>query len=851
MPFWVGGSGNWSDAANHWAATSGGAPGVGNLPDLTKDAIFNANSNTTAYTVTIDTAGVDCKDLNFSAAPSVSGTITFSGTIVRPYGNLVLLSGMTINPIQIQMNGVSGTSTITSNGVSIAAGFSLVGAGTFQLVDSFAMTMNATTFRQLAGTFNQNGQSITLTNTGSPATIIGAWSLSSLTLVGGAFATSGWTISANLTISGLLTITGNSAINRCLISSDILGTSRTITAGSVSLTNVDFQDTVGAGVASPFTGTSLGNALGNSGITFTTSVTQYWYTPTTGVKTWSTVGNWFLATGGTGGAGRIPLPQDDVIFDASSIGAASTSIQADMPRLGRNITWTGVTNAPSFTPINNSTASIFGNWLGASGMTVPGGSNNVFRFFGRSSHTITCAGVTFTPTINISLFGGSLQLLDALATGRVIRIAGTLDTNGFAMSCIYMDAAGGAYTKALTLGASTLTITSSDLAGTGSVFSTISSDTITASTGTIKIVDSTAASKTFAGGGKTYNNVWFAPGIGIGNLLVTGANIFNDFKDDGTQGHSVIWANNLVNAAATWTLSGRVPSGDMFYAQCLAIAGNKFTTPATATLNNTGDKDICICLKLTATIGAGGVYGSFVDAATGFLIRINPAASMSLHDGLSNISSNAVLSAAGTYNWVRVRHQVNNGASGRTTKFYTSTDPVTTAPTLITWVQLGTDVITATASNLSVGNGRRVGGVNSTDLETPDCQVHRVIEYNGFLDAAGTKTLDFYPANFVAGLSWTSGTTSEVWTIGGSALVSKTNLISFVSNSTTLNASISSTTSPGSIQFDYMSIKNVTALNNKQFYAGLNSLNNNATNQGWAYGVPATRAGSTSFSLPF
>ena len=70
--YWVGGTGSWSDDDTHWAATSGGAPADGNVPTSADNAHFNADSNTTAYTVTVD-ATANMNDLMFDAAPFVSG----------------------------------------------------------------------------------------------------------------------------------------------------------------------------------------------------------------------------------------------------------------------------------------------------------------------------------------------------------------------------------------------------------------------------------------------------------------------------------------------------------------------------------------------------------------------------------------------------------------------------------------------------------------------------------------------------------------------------------------------------------------------------------------------------------
>jgi len=42
--YWVGGAGNWSDATNHWATSSGGSPGAGNVPTSIDAVHFDSNS---------------------------------------------------------------------------------------------------------------------------------------------------------------------------------------------------------------------------------------------------------------------------------------------------------------------------------------------------------------------------------------------------------------------------------------------------------------------------------------------------------------------------------------------------------------------------------------------------------------------------------------------------------------------------------------------------------------------------------------------------------------------------------------------------------------------------------------
>ena len=63
--YWVGGSGSWSQASTHWAATSGGAPASGNLPGTTTNVHFDSASAAASYTVTIDSAAI-CQNMTWA-----------------------------------------------------------------------------------------------------------------------------------------------------------------------------------------------------------------------------------------------------------------------------------------------------------------------------------------------------------------------------------------------------------------------------------------------------------------------------------------------------------------------------------------------------------------------------------------------------------------------------------------------------------------------------------------------------------------------------------------------------------------------------------------------------------------
>jgi hypothetical protein len=88
--YWVGGTGSWNSTAK-WSTTSGGASGA-SVPTATDNAIFDANSGTAHYTVTV-TDNSTCADLTFTPEPAngvtqfavgngfvIAGTFSTSGT---------------------------------------------------------------------------------------------------------------------------------------------------------------------------------------------------------------------------------------------------------------------------------------------------------------------------------------------------------------------------------------------------------------------------------------------------------------------------------------------------------------------------------------------------------------------------------------------------------------------------------------------------------------------------------------------------------------------------------------------------------------------------------------------------
>ena len=91
--FWVGDGGNWSDALNHWSASTGGAPNA-SKPTNADNVYFDANSFTIgAQTVVVD-ENSNCLDFVWTGATNTPA-ITSVGFRLDVYGSFTLIAAMT------------------------------------------------------------------------------------------------------------------------------------------------------------------------------------------------------------------------------------------------------------------------------------------------------------------------------------------------------------------------------------------------------------------------------------------------------------------------------------------------------------------------------------------------------------------------------------------------------------------------------------------------------------------------------------------------------------------------------------------------------------------------------------
>jgi hypothetical protein len=432
--------------------------------------------------------------------------LTFSGSDVRTVNlgsSTVTITGATMTTGQSNLTGLTfnaGTSTIIgSNANPIFNGqgltwynvtFSSTGAGTVTV--NFTNTFNNLTFTSRAAT-------------GFRAVVF----------------------SGNQTINGTLTFgAANTAIRRISVASSIIGTQRTITAATVAtIADVDFRDIAAAGTSAPWSGTRLGNCLGNSNITFDAPKTVY----RVGTGSWSAT-QWSLTSGGSVDVNNFPLAQDIMVFDTGTVTGTHTIDGAwqlgslDCSLLNVAVTIASGTVTPTF----------YGDITLDADITLTG--TGVFTFAGQGvTRNITSAGDVFTQPLTINAPLGTVRLVDNLTTGSTLATtltAGTLDLNNQTLSTgIFNSSVSNVRTIAF---------------GTGNI-------TITGTTATILNFTNGGANLTLTGS----RNIYATNASGTTNRTFNGPlssatnddNIFNLFVTGGTD--TVILRYNFLSVDLT------------------------------------------------------------------------------------------------------------------------------------------------------------------------------------------------------------------------------------------------------------------------------------------------------------
>jgi hypothetical protein len=513
------------------------------------------------------------------AATATGKTVTTNGksignlTVNGVGGGWTLGSALTTSSITLT-NGTFDTSSasnyaVTAVSIGLGAGTKTLNLNastvTLSSVDPFDFVTNSTGF-----TFNAGTSTITCTSSGSnvqPKTA--GFTYYNLTMTGVptgsfifgtagtynnlTFPTSGSfyriTFATNLTINGTLTLgTANTAVKRIFVSSNTLGTARTITATTVAtLSDIDFRD---ISFSASQSGTRLGNCLGNTNITFDAPKTVYWNLG--GSVNWSSTG-WAASSGGSPAVNNFPLAQDTAVFD--NAGTASSINTGGYWNIG-TIDMSTRTTAFTFNFSGAAGTSHYGSLTLFSNLTLGSGLSGL-TFFGRGiTQTITNAGKTFPSpnTITIDNLTGTVQLGDAFNSLASLNLtSGTFNANNQNVTATTFSGTG-TITRTLTLGSGLWT-----LSGTGTVWNLATTTGLTFNKNTANIVlsDTSTTARTFAGGGLTYNNLTIGGTTGISTLTFTGTNTFDTLASTKTVAHTITFPN-VTTTVSNWTITGTV-----------------------------------------------------------------------------------------------------------------------------------------------------------------------------------------------------------------------------------------------------------------------------------------------------
>ena len=600
--YWVGGTGNWSDTAR-WSTSSGGSGGA-SVPTSSDNAFFDGSSGAGVATVqpgSNNCAALDCTGYTGTLALNwplgVQGNLTFSSgmtftpgsssiTVNAPisttstvtsagktfYGfstsgdGLVQLSGsLTANSVFLQSNFTTANNTVTTTGIfehssgTLTLGSSTLNVGTtFTATAGYTITAGTSTIN--AVDFAGAGYTYRTVNLSGGGSITGANTFTTLNIAApAATGTVTYTFGSNQTITTFV-CAGASYIRRIFLCSNTRGTARTIAVSTYSSKQyVDFRDITASG-GTPWTGTGLGDASGNTNITFGAAKTVYWNLA--GTQNWSATG-WATTAGGSPAAANFPLAQDTATF--TNTGSAGT-VTVDASWLVGALDMGGRTSAMTFTA--SSTLNVLGNVSVATGITWSSGVVQLIGTTSGATQTFTSNGASFGAQLTVNT-PGTVQLADAFSSSNTLTVTrGTFDANNFAVTAANFVSTG-TTTRTVTMGSGLWTLT-----GVSGVWNVASTGlTLNKNTANILLSNTTTSSRTFSGGSQTYNKLTIGGATGISTLTFSGNNTFSEMASTKTVAHTLLFTSGSTTTTALWNITGT--SGNV------VTIGATTTSPAT------------------------------------------------------------------------------------------------------------------------------------------------------------------------------------------------------------------------------------------------------------------------------
>jgi hypothetical protein len=610
------GTGNWSD--DQWSDTSGGSPNTDFFPLAQDTAVFDESTSAGTHTMnaaipyagTVDmSARTSALTLSLGAGQTIYGNWTFGSGITISGAQILTFSGRNTQVITSAGKTFSGGITVDSYGgiVELADALNIgtqvlaVINGTFDTKD-FNVTANSLsssntnvrtitlgsstlTFSGVEGvnfnvstnlTFNAGTSSVVLSASGAvisgsdqtfydvsfTSTSAGSTTIekpnntfNSLSIT--APASAGLrqiSFAGNQTITGTLTAAGASAIRRVMLRSSVVGTTRTLTVGTLSADDCDFRDITIAGTAAGGSPTRAGDCGGNSGVTFPSPKTVYWNL--SGTQNWSATA-WAPGSGGTPALDNFPLAQDTAVFDNTG-SAGTVTVQTfnigtlDMSARTSAMTLTTSTNTPT----------VYGDWDFGTGVTSSSTTGTI-TFSGKSTQTITSNGVSFGCPVTIDCGTGTVQLADALELGsaRTLTLtSGILDAVSYNVTTGLFSSTsnvGSGSVKSLKMGSGLWTLT-----GTGTVWgldqSTFSTGVFEKGTADILLSNTSTTARTFnALSSSSYNKLTIGGATGTSTLTLnaTSGAQFTELASTKTVAHTIALGTSTLTLGK-WSVTG-------------------------------------------------------------------------------------------------------------------------------------------------------------------------------------------------------------------------------------------------------------------------------------------------------
>jgi fibronectin-binding autotransporter adhesin len=598
------GTGSWSD--DQWSDTSGGSVSTDNFPLAQDTAVFDESTTAGTHTMNgalIDVSGIDMSartsalTLSLTSGQRIHGNWTFGSGITISGSQQLTFQGRNTQVITSAGKTFSGGITVNSYGGTVELADALnigtqsitVTSGTFDTkgynvtasqlssggINVREIKLGASTVTCSADPVNFGATPTNLTFNAGTSTITTSASGPSVTGGGVTFynmtftSTAAGTITINQsntfnnllitapasaglrqvsltadqTITGTLTAAGATAVRRVMLRSSVVGTTRTLTVGTLSADDCDFRDITIAGTAAGGSPTRAGDCGGNSGVTFPAPKTVYWNLA--GSQNWSATA-WATTSGGSPATNNSPLAQDTAVFDDTGSAGTVTVQTFNIGTVDMSARTSAMTLSGSGAP------TVYGNWLFGTGVTSS--NTGTITFAGRSTSTITSNGIAFGCNVTIDCGTGTVQLADALelpSTRTLTLTSGTFDAVSYNVTAGLFNTSF-SNVRTLRMGSGTWT-----LSGTGAVWASATTTNLAFYKGTADILlsNTSTGARTITGGGLSFNKLTIGGATGTSTLTISQNNQFTELASTKTVAHTIA-LGTTTQTFGKWSVTG-------------------------------------------------------------------------------------------------------------------------------------------------------------------------------------------------------------------------------------------------------------------------------------------------------